>query len=178
MAHQAEEVERLSDGRAKAVAGYWFDERAPDTSLSLLFRDGRITGGLVTALHRDLRVLEVAAGGASSAAQQQLRELMTYAGDNGPRGPLAGWEDLAPVHLPPPEAPAPPREPQREPLRRLELPTRHEVARRQETPPPPRPGREPVRKADLTVDLSAFSRTPPQPSPWPGGGSSALDLDP
>jgi len=142
---QAGGDETLSDARARAVAGYWYDERNPASPLSLLARDGRITATAAEALAADVRSLEAAAGGQPSVAQLQLRQLLVYVQTNGPRGPVPEWTDLQEVHTPVPasRSPYPGREAG---LRTAPPAARHDVdprAREPFDPSPPSPPREP-----------------------------------
>ncbi len=202
---QAGEDETLSDSRARAVAGYWYDERNPASPLSLLARDGRITATAADALAADVRSLEAAAGGQPSVAQLQLRQLLVYVQAHGPRGPVPEWTDLQEVHTPVPasRSPYPGRDGG---LRREPPPARHEVDPRpaqpfdqpeRRAPFDPRPAREPfpTRREALADTLRRrrpdedwFPAAPPGPPPAPTpsrapeppaheGGGSALDLD-
>lgn len=167
---QAGGDETLSDARARVVAGYWYDERDPTSPLSLLARDGRITATAADALMADVRSLEAAAGGQPSVAQHQLRQLLTYVRDRGPRGPLPDWTDLPEAHtpVPPSRSPFPPREP---------------TPGRELRDPRPDPGRRRQAEEDW------FPAAPPTPLPTPpppvhrpepplhDHGGSALDLD-
>jgi len=199
---QAGGDETLSDARARAVAGYWYDERNPASPMSLLARDGRITATAAEALAADVRSLEAAAGGQPSVAQLQLRQLLVYVQANGPRGPLPEWTDLQEVHTPVPPSRSP--YPGREAGLRAQPPAaRHDVdprPSREPFDPPaprepfdPRPPREPfpTRREALADTLRRRRRAdedwfpsapPPAPSRAPEppvheGGGSALDLD-
>jgi len=127
---QGEGDESLSDSGARAVAGYWYDERDPTSPLSLLARDGRITATAADAVLADVRSLEAAGGGQPSVAQRQLRMLLRYVREHGPRGPLPDWGDLPELHAPAPPPPPPPARPPVAPPPRAPLGPRREPHRR------------------------------------------------
>lgn len=173
MVAQGEADEGLSDARARAVAGYWFDEREPSSPLSMLARDGRITGATVEALVQDLRSLEFAAGGQPSIAQRQLRQLLVYVRTNGPRGPVPEWRELPELHTPPPTSPPPREAPHHYSAPRPTPPPR--------TPPPPRepfPAPEPTRGGPPPREAYPPREAPParggpERDPFPGQESPA-----
>jgi hemoglobin len=85
----------LSDAGARTLAGYWqdeYDEHAPSTVLA---SSGAISTDTITSLARDLHLLELAGGDEQpTVAQAQLRALLDYVRDCGPRGRVEGWADL------------------------------------------------------------------------------------
>lgn len=89
----------LSDTAARALAAYWLDEDDDGAPSTVLARTGAISDETIRVLARDLRLLEAAAGsqGLASSAQSQLRALLDYVRDHGPRGPVEGWTSLLDV---------------------------------------------------------------------------------